>query len=58
MVYDKEDFTKLTDKFDIIFDAVGKTNKNQGSNLLHGNGVYVKVCVQDILPEPYNNLSN
>jgi len=43
VLYDKEDFTKLTDKFDIIFDAVGKTSKNQCNSLLSGNGVYVSV---------------
>jgi NADPH:quinone reductase-like Zn-dependent oxidoreductase len=43
LLYDKEDFTKLTERFDIIFDAVGKTNKNQCNSLLSGNGVYVSV---------------
>jgi len=43
MLYDKESFNNLTDKFDIIFDAVGKTNKNQYSSLLSGSGVYVSV---------------
>ena len=41
--YDKEDFTKLTNKFDIIFDAVGKSTKNQCKNLLNENGVFVSV---------------
>ncbi len=43
VAYDQEDFTQLTDKFDIIFDAVGKTNKNQCKSLLSKNGVYVSV---------------
>lgn len=41
--YDKEDFTKQKDKFDLIFDAVGKTNKKECRNLLKENGVYNSV---------------
>lgn len=41
--YDMEDFTKRTEKFDIIFDAIGKYNKNQCKNLLNKNGRYVSV---------------
>jgi len=41
--YDKEDFTKQTEKFDIIFDAIGKYSKNQCKNLLSKKGVYVSV---------------
>lgn len=41
--YDKEDFTRRTEKFDIIFDAIGKYSKNQCKNLLNKNGVYVSV---------------
>jgi len=43
VLYDKEDFTNLADKFDIIFDANGKSNKNQCKNLLNENGVYKSV---------------
>ncbi len=43
ILYDKEDFTKQTEKFDIIFDAIGKYSKNQCKNLLNKNGVYVSV---------------
>lgn len=43
VLYDKEDITKRTDKFDIIFDAVGKTNRNQCNIILSPNGVYVSV---------------
>ncbi len=43
VLYDKEDFTSLVEKFDIIFDAVGKSNKNQCKNLLTENGVYKNV---------------
>jgi len=43
VLYDKEDFTSWADKFDIIFDAVGKSNKNLCKNLLNENGVYKSV---------------
>jgi NADPH:quinone reductase-like Zn-dependent oxidoreductase len=41
--YDNEDFTNRTEKFDIIFDAIGKYSKNQCTNLLHKNSIYVSV---------------
>lgn len=43
VLYDKEDFTKQTEKFDIIFDAVGKSNKKQCEILLNKNGIYKSV---------------
>lgn len=43
ILYDKEDFTKQTEKFDIIFDAVGKSNRKQCKNLLNRNGIYKSV---------------
>lgn len=43
ILYDKEDFTKQKEKFDIIFDAVDKSNKNQCKNLLNRNGIYKNV---------------
>lgn len=43
MHYDSTDPTKQTDKFDIIFDAVGKTGKNKWRHLLNKNGVYKSV---------------
>jgi NADPH:quinone reductase-like Zn-dependent oxidoreductase len=43
ILYDKEDFTKQTEKFDIIFDAVGKSNRKQCKTLLNKNGVYTSV---------------
>lgn len=45
ILYDKDDYTKQTEKFDIIFDAVGTSNRNQCKNLLNKNGVYVNVLV-------------
>jgi NADPH:quinone reductase-like Zn-dependent oxidoreductase len=41
--YDKEDFTRRTEKFDIIFDAIGKYSKNQCKNLFNKKGIYVSV---------------
>lgn len=43
ILYDKEDFTKQTEKFDIIFDAVGKSKRKQCKKLLRGNGIYKSV---------------
>jgi len=41
--YTKEDFSKTETKFDIIFDAVGKTSKSACKNLLKEKGTYVSV---------------
>lgn len=41
--YLKEDFTKTETKFDIVFDAVGKTAKSACKNILKPNGHYVSV---------------
>ena len=41
--YTREDFTKQETRFDIIFDAVGKTSKLACKNLLKPNGRYVSV---------------
>jgi NADPH:quinone reductase-like Zn-dependent oxidoreductase len=41
--YTREDFTKTSDSFDIIFDAVGKTGKSTCSNLLKPTGKFVSV---------------
>lgn len=43
ILYDKENFTKQAEKFDIIFDAVGKSNRKQCKKLLNGNGIYKSV---------------
>jgi len=43
VLYDKEDFTKQTEKIDIIFDAVGKYNRKQCKILLNKNGIYKTV---------------
>jgi len=41
--YTKEDFTKTAARFDIIFDAVGKTKKSACKHLLKEQGKYVTV---------------
>ena len=43
ILYDKEDFTKQTEKFDIIFDAVGKSNRKQCKKFLDVNWIYKSV---------------
>ncbi len=43
ILYDKDDFTQTTKKFDIIFDAVGKTTKSQCEKLLAKDGIYKTV---------------
>jgi len=43
ILYDKEDFTKQTEKFDIIFDAVGTSNRKQCEKFLNRNGMYKSV---------------
>jgi NADPH:quinone reductase-like Zn-dependent oxidoreductase len=45
VLYDREDFTKQPEKFDIIFDAVGKYNRNQCASLLNKNGIYRSVSL-------------
>ena len=41
--YTREDFTRQEARFDIIFDAVGKTSKSACKNLLKPEGRYVSV---------------
>lgn len=43
ILYDKEDFTRQTEKFDVIFDAVGKSNRKQCGKILNRNGIYKSV---------------
>ena len=39
--YTKQDFTKLSKEFDVIFDAVGKSSFRQCKPLLNKNGIYM-----------------
>jgi NADPH:quinone reductase-like Zn-dependent oxidoreductase len=41
--YKTDDFTKIPTRFDIIFDAVGKTSKSACRNLLKSKGKYISV---------------
>jgi len=41
--YKKEDFTKREERYDIIFDAVGKTSKSTSKKALKPNGKFVSV---------------
>jgi NADPH:quinone reductase-like Zn-dependent oxidoreductase len=51
ILYDKEDFTKRSETFDIVFDAVGKTTKKQCATLLNKNGRFVTVNSLDVAAE-------
>jgi NADPH:quinone reductase-like Zn-dependent oxidoreductase len=46
--YTKEDFTKREERYDIIFDAVGKSPKSNCKKALTPNGTYVSVEGQGI----------
>ena len=39
--YSREDFTKDAEKYDFIFDAVGKSSFGKCESLLKNNGVYI-----------------
>lgn len=41
--YTKEDISKISKNYDIIFDAVGKINKKQSVHLLNKGGIYKSV---------------
>lgn len=41
--YKKEDYSENNEKFDIIFDAVGKTSKSKAKKVLNSKGTFVSV---------------
>jgi NADPH:quinone reductase-like Zn-dependent oxidoreductase len=41
--YTREDFTERGERYDLIFDTVGKTSKSKCKNVLAPNGTYVNV---------------
>ena len=56
ILYDKEDFTKQTNTFDIIFDAVGKTSRKKCAHLLNDSGVYKTVEGFDVASDSKEQL--
>lgn len=56
VVYTKEDFTSLSSKYDIIFDAVGKTTEKQCRHLLREEGVYKTVGGLEVAGENVEQL--
>lgn len=57
ILYDKEDFTKHSNQFDIIFDAVGKTTQKQCEKLLEKGGIYKTVGGFDYASESQKQLA-
>ncbi len=41
--YTKEDYTRLSEKFDVVFDAVGKTTRSNAKTVLKRGGAFVTV---------------
>lgn len=39
--YNRQDFTKMNHRFDVVFDAVGKNSFTKCKSILHPNGVYL-----------------
>jgi NADPH:quinone reductase-like Zn-dependent oxidoreductase len=48
MDYTKEDFTRRDERYDIIFDAVGKSSKSNCKKALTPNGTFVTVDGQGV----------
>ena len=44
--YQKQDFTRLTTQYDVIFDTVGKSSFPQAKNVLTENGVYLSPVIK------------
>lgn len=56
VLYDREDFTKTREQFDLIFDAVGKTSKRACSHLLSKGAVYTTVAGMESAKETKRQL--
>ena len=54
--YNKEEVSKLTSKYDIVFDAVGSYSKKQCKKLLKKGGVYKTVGGMEVANESINQL--
>jgi NADPH:quinone reductase-like Zn-dependent oxidoreductase len=51
VIYTEQDFRKLDERFDIVFDAVGKTSKKDAKRILTAGGQYQSVGGLDIAKE-------
>ena len=56
ILYDKEDYTKRREKYDIVYDAIGKISKKQCSPLLNDSSHYVTVAVPSVAKERIEQL--
>jgi len=56
ILYDEVAFRSVDRKFDIVFDAVGKTTKKECAHLLHNDGVFVTVGGLDYASETHEQL--
>lgn len=53
IAYDKEEFTKLPDQFDMVLDAVGKSTFSKCKPILRENGVYLSSELGDGIENLY-----
>lgn len=56
VLYDQEGFSRLSQTYDIIFDAVGKTAKHECKYLLNAGGVYINVNTSGFASEKVEQL--
>lgn len=56
ILYDTQDYTKTSERFDIIFDAVGKISKKQCKHLLTNGGIFTSVASLDTASEEIKQL--
>ena len=56
ILYTKEDYTKIPEKFDIIFDAVGKITIKQSAHLLSNGGIFKSVEGFDVASDQIKQL--
>lgn len=54
--YTKEDFTKLNRKFDVVFDAVGKSNFGKCKAILKDNGIYMSTELGPLWENPLRGM--
>jgi NADPH:quinone reductase-like Zn-dependent oxidoreductase len=56
ILYDQADFAQTTERYDIVFDAVGKTTRRQCAKLLAEGGTYKTVGGLEYAPESQQQL--